>query len=336
MISLPTLIETVISDVLAQANPDAWTRRAVELSEQYRGQREKRGVPFIFNYLDVLAYLALRIPSTYSHIFGALSSIKELSPTWTPKSILDIGTGPGVGVWAAKEVFSTIQEAVLYERDQNFVDIGQKISETLDGIQYDWQQVDISKSLPILDQQFDLVILSSVINELNEKTRSHILDFAGKVCRGVILIVEPGTPIGFEAIQFSYKRLKRNEGVLVAPYIDNTFVNSADVIFAQKMFRPEFQRRIRQLQRKQNLEHEHLLPASDWEESKYYYLAYSQKEPEIRPAARVIDKPKVQKASIELKLLTKDGVKVEKVLKREREKFKQAKKLEWGDIVGSW
>jgi ribosomal protein RSM22 (predicted rRNA methylase) len=211
MISLPTTIEDKISGILAKANPDAWTRRAVELSEQYRGQREKRGVPFIFNYLDVLAYLALRIPSTYSHIFGALKSIQELYPSWSPTNVLDIGTGPGVGVWAAKEVFPEVVEAVLYERDQNFVDIGQKISETLEGIQCDWQQVDISKSLPVLDQQFDLVILSSVINELNEKTRSHILDFASKVCRGVIVIVEPGTPIGFEAIQFSYKRLKRNE-----------------------------------------------------------------------------------------------------------------------------
>jgi ribosomal protein RSM22 (predicted rRNA methylase) len=119
----------------------------------------------------------------------------------------------------------------------------------------------------------------------------------------------------------------------VAPYIDNTFVNSAEVIFAQKMIRPEFQRRIRQLQRKQSTEHEHLLPASDWEESKYYYLAFSKIQPEVKPTARVLEKPKVQKAFIEIKLLTKDGVKVEKILKRDREKFKQAKKLEWGEII---
>ncbi|MGI8802059.1 MAG: small ribosomal subunit Rsm22 family protein, partial [Solirubrobacteraceae bacterium] len=47
------------------------------------------------------AYAAYRAPATYAAVAAALTQVRLLRPEWRPRTLLDLGAGPGVAAWAA-------------------------------------------------------------------------------------------------------------------------------------------------------------------------------------------------------------------------------------------
>lgn len=335
MITLPQKIEEELSRVLTK-NAQNWAKSAATLSLKYRAKRVKRGINYIKDLDDAFGYLALKVTSTYSHIYGALRNIRELNPSWNPVSVLDIGSGPGTAIWAALELFPSLKIGTAIERNKNFIELGKTILKSLPRIKVDWQAIDLINSIPELSESFDLVVIANVLNEMDEKTRNTSLEFANKHCKGILVVIEPGTPYGFESLVQTSKQLN-SENILIAPYIENSFINSEKINFVEKIKRPEFQKRVRQIQRKNDTpDKSRVLPPSDWEESKYYYLAYSKFKPEFSPVGRLIDKPKLSKPFVELKVLTKEGIKIERIFKKDKARYKLAKKFKWGNTIPSF
>lgn len=340
LIDLPSKVEEVITEILSRVDANKWIDSAIELSSKYRLNRDEvksYGDVFLDKVDDVLGYLSLRTPATYAQLYGAMCNITEMLPSWKPTSILDIGSGPGTAVWAANEVWPSINKITCLERDDNFSRIGKEIlkSSLPELISLDWKTIDLSVYKPKLNDKFDLVTIGSVLNEMGSEQRNDILDFAYSHCKGVLLVVEPGTPYGFEAIKQASTLLHSLKGILIAPYIDNC-LPLEPIGFAQRIIRPEFHRRITQIQRKiNNADGKRLLPASDWENAKYGYVAMSNIPAEITPFARLIAEPEISKFDIELKILTKNGIEVRRILKRDKPHYKFAKKLKWGELINS-
>eukprot|EP00298_Acanthocystis_sp_HF-20_P014651 c20862_g2_i1.p1 GENE.c20862_g2_i1~~c20862_g2_i1.p1 ORF type:complete len:678 (-),score=309.21 c20862_g2_i1:38-2071(-) len=84
---------------LAQNNPVYLSSLAVDIA------REKGLKPISYKEDEALAYLALRLPSTYSVLFRIFKEIKNRAPWFTPTRFLDFGSGPGTGAWAAKNTW---------------------------------------------------------------------------------------------------------------------------------------------------------------------------------------------------------------------------------------
>lgn len=341
IIQLPTKIETSITETMESTDIGTWTKNATNLSNKYRLNRPEQNIlshEFVRNEEDALAYLSLRTTSTYAQLYGAMQHILELLPSFKPVSILDIGSGPGTAVWAASEIWPTIRNVVCLEKNKYFCSIGKQILRKcypqIASVQ--WQNIDLLVSKPELDRQFDFVTIGSVLNEMPSHEQKNILEFAHSRSAVVLLVVEPGTPYGFEVIKQASHTLQKSGSKVLAPFIENSIVVSDDepVAFAQKVVRPEYLKRIRQEQRKiNNAEGKRILPASDWEEAKYTYVATSTISPELSPWARVIAKPEIGKAHIFLKLLTKDKIKNIKIYKRDKLGYRMAKKLRWGDTL---
>lgn len=333
-IKLPQNVEQSIESLLKESNSSEWLKSAVSLSLKYRAERVKQGITYIKDYSDALGYLALRTPSTYAQIYGALTAVKEVNPSWNPKTVLDIGSGPGTASWAATEIFSSIKEITNVEQDKNFISIGKNILHPEPLLTVEWHSTNLTFSLPHTTKKFDLVILANVLNEMDNATRQKTVEFAYKHCQGTVVIIEPGTPFGNESISQAVTELEKYNPKIIAPFVENTFYSAEEIIFSQRVIRPEFQKRIRQLQRKMDLKDKtKILPPSDWEDATYCYIAFSKSKPEIQPQARLIKQPQLFKPFIELYLLTKDGIKKERILKKNKTLFKQCKKLRVGDIV---
>lgn len=147
-------------------------------------------------------------------------------------------------------------------------------------------------------------------------------------CGGIMVVIEPGTPYGFGIVGAAAKSFT-NKATLLAPYIDNAFVQSNDFFlhFPQRFIRPEFQRRVRAQMRDDSLS------PSDWEEGKYSYVAISSKMPQENYWGRVVGPAKKQKGFIELSILTKDAIVHTRVMKRNKNDYLFAKKLRWGDLI---
>jgi len=62
--------------------------------------------PHILSYgvRESMAYIAGLLPITFGPIYNVLTELSRRKPTFTPRNILDFGTGPGTAIWLAKSV----------------------------------------------------------------------------------------------------------------------------------------------------------------------------------------------------------------------------------------
>lgn len=328
-INLPDKIEEAIDAILSQSENSSWISRAQILHDKYKTGKRHPQESYIRDFVDIAAYLGMRVPATYAQIAGALYQLKESMPAFQPESLLDLGSGPGTAIWAAKEVWPSLKKATAMDNDGSFLSVSRELFNK-SGLELDieWEGDSLRSDFGSKNNKYDVVILANVLNELTEEERIKVIDRAFTQCNKVLVIIEPGTPGGAQIITDSQKNFT-NKHFLMAPFLNNSFVESADfwIHFPQRFIRPEFQRRVRQHMRVSNL------MASDWEETKYSYIAFSKYAPETSPLGRVVAPIKKQKAWFDLTVLTAKGIEKLQVFKRDKDKYNYVKKLHWGDVI---
>lgn len=277
-----------------------------ELSERYR-----QGLsPYIVTEDHRLAYLVTRFPATFGTIQKVLAEIKD----FCIESILDLGAGPGTGYGAAKTQFS-IHTATCVESDPSFVRLGKEIY-AKEPIQ--WLQKDLKQ--PLQFAEHDLVLFSYSIGEIDESHWNTILEAAWKSTRKALVIIEPGTPAGFERIRKLRDKLVALGGQIVAPCprADRCPMSGGDWChFAARVQRTS--------QHRQAKEGE-----LGFEDEKFSYIIVG-KEAAALPEARILRHPVKQKGRIGFSLCTRTGLKTQTITKKDRELYKQSKRLSWGD-----
>src|SRR4051812_20298892 len=107
MAELPPELAGGVERLLEDVSPRELARASAELSEQYREKRERRA-PVARAESEIMAYVASRLPATYAAVSAVLRRIRELRPDWRPRSLLDLGSGPGTGLWAATTIWPAI------------------------------------------------------------------------------------------------------------------------------------------------------------------------------------------------------------------------------------
>ena len=55
------------------------------------------------------------MPATYAAVTASLNALREIAPGFAPKSLLDVGAGPGTASWAAAEAFPSLQAFALLD-----------------------------------------------------------------------------------------------------------------------------------------------------------------------------------------------------------------------------
>ncbi len=326
--NLPPEIQNAIETLLACQENTLWVDRAQKLHEHY--QTKKKGTKGYINDMDdVLAYLGMRVPATYAQLFGAMTQVKEVLPSWQPKSVLDIGCGPGTGVWAAKAVWESIESAVGIDEQRAFLQVGERLAvQTAFAADCTWIKKDVRFGIEELRESADLVILGNVLNELHPEKQEKLLGQAFNAAKGVLIIVEPGTPGGCLLAGNCAEKMQ-HAGALIAPYINNSFVMDQEywLHFSQRFIRPGFQRRIRQHMRSSSQ------MASDWEDAKFAYTAIAKIPAEITPWGRCVGLSEKQKGFLTIPLLTAEKITKMKVFKRDTRLYHYAKGLKWGEII---
>ena len=295
-------------------------RASAKLTSEYRGERKRRPQ---LDTLHYAAYLISRLPATYAVLTRVFREVKERIPGLQIERILDLGSGPGTAMWAAVEQFSKLKKIVLIEDVPEWIGIGKQLANRSqrDVVRLaEWQQSNVIEE-PFAGM-FDLVTISYLTNELRSADVSALARAAWKSAGAVLVIIEPGTPAGFERIRQVRRELIEQGGHILAPCPHEAECPMAAgdwCHFAQRLERSS--------------EHRHAKSAMlGYEDEKYSYIAVG-REPVLLPMARILRNPRKHSGHLELNLCTREGLKRETISKKHGSKYKEARKAEWGDTI---
>ncbi|MCC5875248.1 MAG: methyltransferase type 11, partial [Candidatus Sumerlaeia bacterium] len=213
--SLPDSIRMAL-DKSAEGIPLATLQQAAEhLGSGYRDGRSTMSLKL--DDLAALAYGIVRLPATHAALLDVLMELEDLVPDFSPATHLDLGAGPGTATLASLEVFSGITSSLLVEREPAMRRLGQRlvIPALPEDVAITWDDSDITsiKEYPAAD----LVTLSFALVEVDGSQREDLLRRAFDSCLDTLVLVEPGTVPGFEAILKARDILTAAGGNLLAP-----------------------------------------------------------------------------------------------------------------------
>jgi ribosomal protein RSM22 (predicted rRNA methylase) len=233
-----------------------------------------------------------------------------LRPDWAPRSLLDVGAGPGVAAWAAVETWPSLAELTLVEAEPEMVAAGREL--VPDGR---WVLADVSTT----HGPADLVVVSYVLGELDNPA---VVTTLWAQAIDTIAFVEPGTPAGYLRILAAREAVLAAAGHTVAPCPHDLPcpLQAGDWChFAVRLPRSRLHRRAKAVER-------------GFEDEKHAYAVLS-RDPVARAAARVIRPPQVRSGHVHLSTCEPDGIHARTLSRKHGERYRAARDAAWGDAI---
>ncbi len=306
---LPELIREITEELEQKYGISALRAAAEELSLRYR-QAARNGASLISTDCQAAAYAISRMPATFGAVYTALKYIGEIVDFGEIHSLCDVGAGTGAATLAATE-FVNAENTVCIEREAAMRNLGQRF------VNAHWLAADSSA---VNQVKADMVISSYMLNEFSPTARlkavKEMLDAAEKM----LVIVENGTPQGYEIINDIREKAAEWGAEIAAPCPNVRLcpIKGGDWChFTCRVARSKAHK---------------LLKGGDapYEDEKFCYIALV-KQPVTPVSSRVLRHPKIESGKITLTLCCEQGI-VEKIqTKKDKAAFKAARKSAAGD-----
>lgn len=314
---LPFALKAAIEDRCAAYPTVDLIAAARKISERYRNE-SGHGKRLLTEDVEALSYAVVRMPATYGAVSTALCHTLDCfnAPIAT---VLDVGAGTGAATWAVHEALDGAVTFTCLEREEAMIRLGSALmagDETLSGAR--WVRHDLAAA-PV-SQRADLVIASYALNELSEDKRAEVLHNLWDCAEKLLVIIEPGTPVGFSQLREARETLIAMGGHVTAPCVHQGECPLPAEDWCQFTARVARSRLHK------------LLKGGDvpYEDEKFSYLAVA-KEPAHPAECRILRHPQKESGRITLRLCTAEGIADKAVTKKHGELFKRARKADSGD-----
>ncbi|MEO3973141.1 small ribosomal subunit Rsm22 family protein [Streptomyces sp. CAU 1734] len=294
--SLPTAdaLRGALAGLLDGLPPTQAAQAVERLIVSYRGTTPT-DAPVLRGRSDVVAYAAYRMPATFEAVRAALGALREAAPQWVPGTHTDIGGGTGAASWAVAEAWedeTATPRTTVLDWAEPALALGRELAE-VSGVPalraVSWRRSRISEAIRI--ESTDLVTVSYVLKELTEGDRDAVVAEAARAAQAVV-IVEPGTPDGYERI------IRARDGLVAAGFtvaapcphsLRCPIVPGTDWChFAARVSRSSLHRQVKG-------------GSLAYEDEKFGYVAATRFP--VRPvSARIVRKPQIRKGLVLLDL----------------------------------
>lgn len=319
---LPSPLRQAVERLLDGTPLAVLQQAAKTLSDRYRAEL-RDGRLHMAEELAVKAYLAARMPATYAAARASLDALFEARPDFSPNTLLDIGAGPGTVLWAVADLWPDLEQATLLEASGPARKIGEHLaSEGGLTVNATWLAGDATIELGDLPAA-DLVSVAYVLDEIAPASRPKLIGRLWAVTADTLIVIEPGTPAGWQRILEVRQQLIEAGAHVLAPCPHDAPCPLAAPDWCH------FSRRVAR-SRLHRLTKDADVP---WEDEKFIFVAASRHLAASR-RPRVLAPPKSGSGKVRLKLCRPNGA-VEKRLftKRDGAVFKSARRVDWGDAL---
>lgn len=324
---LPNYLKNASEKLIEGMNINAMSQSARELSRRYM-EESGQGKSLLNRDEEAAVYSLMRMPATFSAVSFALEKVCEMSD-FVPRSLLDAGAGTGGATFAANEFFA-LDSITCLERELAMENIGKKLFSfgedkairearyiRADLVEEATKANDNSKKYVS-----DLVISSYVLNEMSMEDRMKVVKWLWDNTEKMLVIIEPGTPVGFANIRRIRDFLMEQGAYVCAPcpHMENCPVTGDDWChFTVRVQRGKIHKMLKNAD----------VP---YEDEKFSYIAFSREPLKMDKCGRIMRHPITLKGRVELSICTSDGIYTKTVTKKDNEAYKCAKKVDCGDI----
>jgi ribosomal protein RSM22 (predicted rRNA methylase) len=291
-VQLPAAVRRAIEERAESVGFARLKSAATAMSAAYREGRTVK----LADDERVAAYLVTRMPATYAAAYRVLQEVRERAGDVA--SVLDLGAGTGAASLAARQLFPNAS-ITMVERDRALANAAREWLPEAEILVRD-----LRGPLPAAE----LTIAAYSLGEAGAPPPAEWKR---------LVVVEPGTPRGFESILGIRDKLLAAGARMIAPCPMESACPSEWCHFAARVERSSLHRRIKDAD-------------LGYEDEKFSYVALA-REPVALAPSRIVRRPQRLPGLIVLETCTPAGLTTERVTKRDRERFRAARKAEWGD-----
>lgn len=312
---LPAAVRAALARCLEGVSRNELAERQARISERYRAG--KGSDQAIRDDLDALAYAVARMPATFAACTEACTRTASLLGDFTPRSMLDLGAGPGAATFAAREVWPSIAKVRQVEISRHF----RALARSLAG---DGEALAADVTAPGLAlETADIVVASYVLVEQSPEAADRLLAQAMRHAHSLLVLVEPGTTAGFSCLRRARRHLAAAGWSIAAPCPGAMPCPMSDGDWCHFSVRLERSR-----------DHK-LVKAVDvpFEDERFAYIAATRTLQPVPVAARVLSEPEQARDGIGVKLCTPAGLERRRIARRDKPAYKAARRLRWGDEI---
>ncbi len=218
------------------------------------------------------------------------------------------------------EIWPDIESIVMQDQNAHFAEAARAL--TAPSPHSALRQAQVTAELPG-DRGFDLVIAGYVMSEIAESRVGEFVSRMWDVCRGILVIVEPGTPAGFQRVLHARQTLLQGQAMIAAPCpgeVQCPMTGGDWCHFAVRLPRTRDHMRAKNAQ----------VP---YEDEKFSYVAAARDGVVLTTAAQRIIAPVVMaKAGSRFRLCTENGISEVDIPRRDPAEYRRHRRKDWGDV----
>lgn len=216
-VSLPEVVQQRLNAVVRTVPRARLVQEAAGLSDALRArtrfalahgaalqsgpvQQAESAPVIVYDRVKAMAYAAVRLPGVFGCVSRVLAELAMRRPAFQPTRVLDYGCGPGTALLAIDHVWpGVMRAATAIEPSPGMEWIAQQLlgPELRARVTFNTYQGD---EVPSKDAaSYDLVVVSYVLSELTTpKVRRRLVRSLWQRLQpgGMLVIIEPGTPVG--------------------------------------------------------------------------------------------------------------------------------------------
>lgn len=313
---LPDALSSALSTEFAGFTSSEIREAAGRLSEAYRGNAR---IHATLSSIERAAYLAVRFPSTFAAANLVWQEIAELSSTADLTTVLDAGSGPGTASLAAHLVVPKSVRFTRLERDAGWRDVAARLAAAC-ALEGKFQQGTISREMTV--EPHDGVVACYALGELPLNERTASIATLWSLARKMLVVIEPGTPDGFENILRVRQHILSSGGYAAAPCTHDA---------ACPMSRADWCHRPVRVARS-NMHREAKRAGLSYEDEKFTYIVASRSPPRRRAPARIVRKPIRNAGHLHLDGCEAGGIKRRTISRSDGPLYRLARDASWGDL----
>ena len=310
--SLPPDLAAAMARLMDGVSRKDLAGRVEKLSAIYRAGGTSAGIA---EAADALAYLAARLPATFAATRAAMARAAQVAPDFAPRSLIDMGAGPGTAAHAAADVWPSLTDFRLIDGNARMRALARQLAAgRLSDARIEAGDIAATQG------EADLVTAAYLFAELPEGAAAAAALRLWRMARGMLILVEPGTPAGFARLRAARAALIEAGAHVLAPCTHDRACPMAGADWCH--FSERLPRSRDHMQTKR--------ASVPFEDERYAYLAVT-REP-LASGARILRPPAESKPGFAFTLCDADGLRQAFVARRDRDAFRRVRRLGWGDV----